>query len=141
MKVFLDANVLVSVFNKEYPVFSYSARILSLADRPGFQLFTSSICLAIAFYFAEKKSGSETAKSKITLLVEKLGIASTDKTIVMKAINDRKVIDFEDGLEYYSALSVGCDYLVTEDVTDFHFSGIPVMTSEQFLIQVVAREW
>ncbi len=140
MKVFLDANVLVSVFNKEYPVFSYSARVLSLADLPGFQLFTSSICLAIAFYFAEKKSGSEIAKSKIALLVGKMGVVSTDKPIVMNAISDKKVVDFEDGLEYYSALAENCDYLVTEDVTDFYFSRIPVMTSEQFLMQVVVAE-
>jgi hypothetical protein len=29
MNLFLDANVLVSVLNKEYPVFTFSARILS----------------------------------------------------------------------------------------------------------------
>ena len=55
MKVFLDANVLVSVLNKEYPLFPHSARILSLADQLRYQLYTTPICLAIAFYFAEKK--------------------------------------------------------------------------------------
>lgn len=34
MKLFLDADVLISVLNKEYPVFSYSSRIVSLADTP-----------------------------------------------------------------------------------------------------------
>src|SRR5256885_3938216 len=28
MKIFLDANVLVSVLNKEYPVYTYSSRVL-----------------------------------------------------------------------------------------------------------------
>lgn len=28
MKIFLDANILVSVLNKEYPVFTYAARVL-----------------------------------------------------------------------------------------------------------------
>ncbi len=55
MRVFLDANVLVSVLNKEYPLFPNSSRILSLADKPGFELYTSPICLAIVFYFSEKK--------------------------------------------------------------------------------------
>jgi hypothetical protein len=32
MKVFLDANILVTVLNKEYPVFPYAAKLLSLAD-------------------------------------------------------------------------------------------------------------
>ena len=55
MKIFLDANILVSVLNKEYPLFTYSARVLSLMDHPKFEVYTSPICLAIAFYFAEKK--------------------------------------------------------------------------------------
>jgi predicted nucleic acid-binding protein len=62
MKIFLDANILISVLNKEYPLFTYSSRILSLADDKRFQVFTSPVCLAIAFYFAEKKSGSALAK-------------------------------------------------------------------------------
>ena len=55
MKVFVDANILVSVLNKEYPIYTYTSRILSLADNPAFEVYTSPICLAIAFYFAEKK--------------------------------------------------------------------------------------
>ena len=54
-RVFIDANVLVAVVNREYPIFSDAARVLSLADRSGYELFTSPVCLAIAFYFAEKK--------------------------------------------------------------------------------------
>ena len=85
MKVFLDANILVSVFNKEYPLFSYTARILSLAGHNGLRFYTSPICLAIAFYFAEKKSGTESAKKKIQLLVSKLDIAEADKKGVLLA--------------------------------------------------------
>ncbi|MEJ6980186.1 hypothetical protein WG906_06975 [Pedobacter sp. P351] len=54
MKVFLDANILISVLNKEYPVFPITSRILSLSDTDKFELYTSPFCLAIAFYFAEK---------------------------------------------------------------------------------------
>ena len=65
MRTFLDANILVSVSNKEYPLFRYTSRILSLTDQKGFHLYTSPICLAIAFYFAEKKSGAKNAKNKL----------------------------------------------------------------------------
>ena len=71
MRIFLDANILVSVLNKEYPLFTYAARIISLADNKKFTVFTSPLCLAIAFYFVEKKSGTQLAKQKIKLLSEK----------------------------------------------------------------------
>jgi len=133
MRVFLDANILVSVLNKEYPLFTYSARIVSLAGSSKFQIFTTPICLAIAFYFAEKKSGQNEAKNKISLLVSKIKIAGTDESVVLKAAQDKAVGDFEDGLEYYSAVKAGCKWIVTEDVNDFHFSKLPVMTARQFL--------
>ena len=131
--MFLDANILVSVLNKEYPLFTYSARILSLVDNPKYEIYTSPICLAIAFYFAEKKSGRKEAKNKIGLLASKINIADADRKIVLQAVADKSVDDFEDGLEYYSAIKAGCKWIVTEDRNDFHFSKVPVMTANQFL--------
>ncbi|GHM99097.1 twitching motility protein PilT [Cytophagales bacterium WSM2-2] len=133
MKVFLDANILVSVLNKEYPQFTYSARVMSLVDDNRFEIFTSPICLAIAFYFAEKKSGRKEAKNKIRILVSKINIAEADQGVIQKAVQDKSVGDFEDGMEYYSALKAGCKWIVTEDKNDFHFSKVPVMTAREFL--------
>lgn len=133
MKIFLDANILVAVLNKEYPLFSSAARILSLSGSKDFEIFTSPICLAIAFYFAEKKSGSISAKKKIALLVTHINISTTNKEAVLKTISNNKVIDFEDGLEYYSALESGCQAIVTEDQSDFYFSEIEVINCREFM--------
>lgn len=133
MKVFLDANVLVSVLNKEYPIFTYSSRVLSLADVSKYKFYTSPICLAIAYYFAEKKSGNAQARHKIDLLVSKLQITTVNDKTVRDTNKNKKVHDFEDGLQYYSAIQSGCKYIVTENIKDFYFSEIEVLTSEQFL--------
>src|SRR6476659_5650298 len=114
MKVFVDANILVSVLNKEYPLFTYSARILSLADNKNFEIYTSPVCLAIAFYFAEKKHKTKLALEKITLLCKHISIASATDSVVQKTISNKKINDFEDGLEYYSALESKCGFIVTE---------------------------
>ena len=132
MKLFLDANVLISVLNKEYPLFSYSSRVLSLAERKEFQLYTSPICLAIAFYFAEKKYRSSKAKEKISLLYQHISIAEATSRSVKKALEDKSVLDFEDGLEYYDAVENKCDCIITEDVKDFHISKIEVLGCETF---------
>jgi len=133
MKIFLDANILVAVLNKEYPLFSSAARILSLSGGKDFEVFTSPICLAIAFYFAEKKSGSISAGKKIALLVSHINISTANKEAVFKTIINKRIIDFEDGLEYYSALESGCQAIVTEDKGDFHFSEIEVVSCREFM--------
>ena len=133
MKIFVDANILVSVLNKEYPLFPYTSRILSLIDNPKFEVFTSPVCLAIAFYFSEKKSGREKAKEKVKLIASKISISIIDNAVIQKASSDKLIDDFEDGMEYYGALQSGCKCIITENVKDFQFSKIDVLTAQQFL--------
>jgi predicted nucleic acid-binding protein len=140
MRVFVDANILVSVLNKEYPLFTYSSRILSLAGSRSFQIYTSPVCLAIAFYFAEKKFKSAKAKEKIALLAQHISIAAATQTCVEKTLQNRKVLDFEDGLEYYSAYENKCTCIVTEDVGDFHFSEIEVLSGESFFEKYMMKK-
>lgn len=132
MKIFLDANILVSVLNKEYPLFTYTSRIVSLADHKKFTLFTSPVCLAIAFYFAEKKYKSISAKKRIQILCEHIHIAPVNKSAVVQSLQNRAINDFEDGLEYYAAVESKCDCIITEDIGDFDFAKIEVLTSEDF---------
>jgi predicted nucleic acid-binding protein len=140
MRIFVDANILVSVLNKEYPLFTHTSRILSLADHRQFEVFTSPVCLAIAFYFAEKKHKTKAAREKIGLLCNHLSIAEATKTSVAKTVKNNAINDFEDGLEYYAALENKCTCIVTEDVDDFYFSEIEVLNSNDFFEKYMHRK-
>ena len=133
MRAFIDANVIISVFNREYPLFIYSARILSLGNNERFELFTSPLCLAIAFYFSSKKSGEKMAKNKIQSLLENISLTTIDDSIARRTADDPRIYDFEDGLEYYSAIEESCEAIVTEDKDDFYFSEIEVLNCSEFL--------
>ena len=141
MRIFLDANILVSVLNKEYPLFTTTSRILSLADKTRFHLYTTPVCLAIAFYFAEKKFKSAKAKSKINILCEHIYIAEVNNSCVLKTLSNAAINDFEDGLEYYAALENKCNCIITEDIDDFYFSEIEVLRSEEFFEKYMKTVW
>lgn len=132
MKIFLDANILVSVLNKEYPLFPFTSRILSLAGNSRYQLYTSPVCLAIAFYFAGKKHRAIKARQKIELLCQHIHIAPTTDRAVLNTLQNQAIHDFEDGLEYYSAAESGCQCIITENIGDFYFSEIEVADSREF---------
>ncbi len=140
MRIFVDANIIISVLNKEYPSFTYTSRILSLGSFKNFTLYTSPICLAIAFYFAEKKHRAAKAKGKIKLLCEHINVTDTGESTVQNALKNNKVLDFEDGLEYYAAIESKCDCIVTEDVGDFHFAEIEIINSQNFFDKYMARK-
>lgn len=138
MKVFLDTNILVTVLCKEYPLYTNAAKLLSLADNRKFTLYTSPVSLAIAFFFAEKKHGSVSAKERMLILSQHLKISSCGEKEVVAAASNKKVTDFEDGLEYYSALHSHCTVIVTEDLNDFYFADtIEILTAFDFLRRYV----
>lgn len=140
VRAFIDANVLVSVLNKEYPLFTHSSRVLSLSDKDGFELYTSSLCLAIGFYFSSKKSGQKLAKRKIELLSNHLCIAPIQNSAIKEALANPKVNDLEDGFQNYAAKEAGCSCLITENATDFYFSELEVLSSEQFLSHYIFKQ-
>ena len=137
MKLFIDANVLIAVLNKEIQHFATCARVLSLAGNKKFELVTSPMCLAISFHFAQKKSGEKIAKNKIAVLLQHCSVSDNNKHGVINAIENKKIHDFEDGLEYYAALSAKCKCIITNDTEDFYFSEIEVIRPGDFLIKYV----
>jgi len=66
---------------------------------------------------------------KLKLLV---GILSLDEKVISLALNDSDFKDFEDGLQYYSAIENNIEIIVTRNLKDFENSKIPVMTAGQF---------
>jgi predicted nucleic acid-binding protein len=136
MRVFIDANILVATLNKEYPLFTWSSRILSLQGKHNIKLFTSPLCLAIAFYFSSKKSGEKMARKKMEMLLQHIGITTIDQNITDQAIQNKLIHDFEDGMEYYSAIQNKCNCIITENQKDFYFSVIEVVGCEAFLMSL-----
>ena len=139
MKIFLDANVLVTVLCNEYPRFGACARVLSLCDDKRFQVYTSPLCLAIGAYFAGKKNGKKTVRNKIALLAEKLRITSMDEESTRRALANPKITDIEDGMQYYSAEKAGCTSIVSYDKRDFHFSDVEVLDAQEFLLKYAVK--
>ncbi|MFT3702591.1 MAG: PIN domain-containing protein [Agriterribacter sp.] len=138
MRIFLDANILVSVLNKEYPLYQYSSKLLSLCGYKNFIVCTSPVCLAIAFYFAEKKHGSQVARSKIGILLEHITVTDCGATEARLAIQNKKAQDFEDALQYYSALHAQCKCIVTTDTDDFFYADkMEIIEPDQFLMKYV----
>lgn len=132
MRIFLDANVLVAIVNREYPAFTACAKVVSLADRPGFTLFTSALSLAITWYFADKKHGELQARKKIEILLQHISISSCGPLEVERAMVQKNTHDFEHELQYFSALNAECSHIVTSNTADFYFANIPVSEPDHF---------
>ena len=56
-----------------------------------------------------------------------------DDKIIGLALNDNDFEDFEDGLQYFTAIENNQDIIITRNLKDFKKSKIPVMNAEQVL--------
>lgn len=64
------------------------------------------------------------------MLVE---ILPLDDKLVELALSDGAFSDFEDGLQYYSALENKIDVIITRNKKDFKNAKIPVLTAKEYL--------
>lgn len=51
---------------------------------------------------------------------------------VLHTLQNNKIHNFEDGLEYYAAQEKDCTCIITEDIGDFYFSEIEVLNCKAF---------
>lgn len=131
-KVFLDTNIVLDFLGERAEFYDSVAKILTLADKKKVNVFTSPTSIGNTFYVLAKYENSKVALEKIRKFKLLCSISIMDEEVVEKAINsDFK--DFEDAMQYYSAISANCDLIITRNEKDFKNSMIPVMNAESYL--------
>lgn len=132
MKLFLDTNVMLDFLGERDPFYISSAKIATLADKRSLTIIVSALSYATVSYFLTKYEGLERTKDKLRKFKVISEICELDELIIEKGLNS-KFSDFEDSLQYFSALRSECDIIITRNGKDFKKSQIPVMTPDEFL--------
>ncbi len=80
-----------------------------------------------------KLPNTRTVIRKFKVLVNSYSL--TDK-IVDLALNDKQLKDFEDGIQYYTALESNYKAIDTRNIKDFKKSSIPIFRPNEYLKQM-----
>jgi predicted nucleic acid-binding protein len=129
----VDTNIVIDLLAKRDPFYIDAALLFSMADKKLLKLGVSSLTFANTNYILLKVKTNDEAKAilrKFKLLADVLPL---DAKIVDLALNDTDFTDFEDALQYYTAIENNLDTIITRNLKDFKKSKIPVMTAEQYL--------
>lgn len=132
MKLFLDTNVMLDLLGERDPFYISAAKIATLADMREVTVIVSALSYATTSYFLTKYYGLEKTKDKLRKFKVISGICELDEIIIEKGLNS-DFSDFEDSLQYFSALRADCNIIITRNGKDFKKSQIPVMTPNEFL--------
>lgn len=131
-KLFLDANIVLDLLGERVPFYTSAAKIATLADKEKIRLVTSALTFATVNYILSKYEGQQRAKEKLRKFKVLTTICSLNETIIEKGLNSN-FNDYEDALQYFSALKSECDMLITRNGKDFKLSELPVFTPDEFL--------
>ncbi|MDP3441685.1 MAG: PIN domain-containing protein [Ignavibacteria bacterium] len=132
-KVFIDTNIVIDLLSRREPFYEEAAHLFSLADKKIIDLSISTLTVANTSYTLLRQTNSTSAKEILRKLRLIIKILPLDDKIIGLALNDNSFDDFEDGLQYFTAIENSQDLIITRNLKDFKKSALPVMTARQFL--------
>ena len=132
-KLLIDTNVVLDLLAKRNPFYQSSAQIFSLADKDKLKLSINSLTIANTNYVLSRLKTTTEAKEILRRIRVLVKIVSLNDKIIDLALNDNNFSDFEDGLQYYSAIENNLDIIITRDLKGFKNSKVPVMTPDEYL--------
>ena len=130
--IFLDTNIVLDLLACRMPFYTEAAQLFSMADRKEINISISAFSLADTHYILSRQSpGIEVRKilRKFKVLVTVLPL---DDKISDLALNS-EFRDFEDAIQYFTAIENDQDLIITRNHHDFKESKIPVMTAGEFI--------
>ena len=130
--VLCDINVILDIFLKRDPHYTAAARLFGLIEEKKLQGYLSAQSFPTMFYLLSRELKREKAMRVLEKLRIVFRVAAVDEKVIDLSLAST-FKDFEDAVQYYSALHVRADYLITRNKADFRSDRLPVMTPEEFL--------
>lgn len=130
--VFVDTNIVIDLLQKREEYYLEAQELFTLADRKKVKLYISALTFANTYYILSRFYSSNEAKkilSKFKVLVEVL--PTTDKVIELSLASDFK--DFEDAIQFYTAVENNSEVIITRNKKDFKNNLIPIFSAKEFL--------
>lgn len=129
-RVFLDTNFAMDYFIREQ-YHDQAAAVLRIGIYTNTEFCLSFLSVANFAYIMRKNT-----KDQLYLMLDRLAsvftITDNNKRQLFKAI-EMESSDFEDALQYQTAMDNVCGCIITRNKKDFGFSAIPVLTPDEYV--------
>ena len=132
-KILLDTNIIIDLLAKREPWYIEAASLFSLADKKTVELFTSALSFANTQFILSRQLKPAQAKQVLRKLKVMDHVLDLTDKILELSLNDDEFQDFEDAIQYFSAVDNGVQIIISRNLKDFSRSKLPVMTADQFL--------
>ena len=131
-KVLIDTNIVIDLLAQREPFYKSTSRLFTLASKKQINAYVSSLTL-VTTHFVVSRELSETETRKIIRKFKAIINVLDLKESYINTALDSEFRDFEDAIQYQTAVSNNLEAIITRNKRDFKKSLIPVYTTEEFL--------
>ncbi len=128
---FVDTNIVLDLLHRHELYYEEAQQLFTLADTKQIKLYVSALTIANVHYILYKhlRGDARNVITKFKGLVEVL--PTNDKIISLSLASNFE--DFEDAIQYHTAIENNIGLIITRNKKDFIHSTISVVTAKEFL--------
>lgn len=130
-RLFLDTNIVVDMLEGREPFCHDAVRLFTMAYNKQVQLIVSPMTYSTASFLL-RRHGPEGVRNLLSNLRQLSRIAAANERTVDDSLASQ-FKDFEDAMQYYTALKAKVDVIITRNGKDFSTSKLPVMTAAEYI--------
>lgn len=131
-RILVDTNIVLDLLAGRKEFITEAQELFTLSDKKELKLYVSSLTFANTYYILSEKMKLSNARKilrKFKVLAEVLPM--DDKVIDLSLESD--FIDFEDAIQYHTAIENGIEIILTRNLKDFKTAKIPVLTAKNYI--------
>ncbi|MCK9211043.1 MAG: PIN domain-containing protein [Ignavibacteriaceae bacterium] len=132
IKLFVDSDIILDLLAQREPHYIHAARLFTLIDQEEVIAYTSPLIFANLHYLLKKQASNLSALKSLRKLKALINILPIDERVIEQSLNS-EFNDFEDAIQYFTAVNNGIKLILTRNKTDYKRSKIDVLTAEEFL--------
>ncbi len=131
-KVLCDINFILDIFLQRKPFYNPAASLFKKIEDGELKGYLCSLSYPTLYYLLVKELNREKALKVLEKIRIVFSVSTVDEKVIdMSLVSDFR--DFEDAVQYYSAVSVKADFIITRNKSDYVDNMIPVLTADEFL--------
>jgi len=133
--LFIDTNVMIDFLGERESFYDEIAKIIVLAEKQELRITASSLSFVNTFYVLSKVFDKNTLREILSKFRILCNVANVDEINIDKSLHSA-FNDFEDAVQYHSALHHNCNIFITRNKKDFKNTELPIMTPSEFLVSI-----
>ncbi|NJL37310.1 MAG: PIN domain-containing protein [Leptolyngbyaceae cyanobacterium SM1_4_3] len=132
MKVLIDTNILVDVALDRNPFFDQSEQIVRLAEQRQIEGYISASTFSDLYYVIRRVKGRDWTFQFLQQMSAICQIATVDQAVISMALT-LNFRDFEDAIQYSTAVVNQLDAIATRNPQDFAEAALQVMAPDALI--------